>query len=354
MQLIANILRGVAIGLANIIPGVSGGTMALILGIYERLIAAINNMGPKTFTSVFRGKDAFIAEMKKIDAILLGSLAVGALGAVVAVAKLMVYLLNQQHDATYGFFFGLVLLSVAVPYKMLKKKGIAQLISCMVAIAAVVALTLSMSGAERLASAQKKAAIKAQKVAAKKAKAAAAPDGKAAVAKTAAEPGAEIEKVPMDAKKMFFFFLAGAIAISAMILPGISGSFMLLLMGIYFDLLAAINNRQVALLAIFALGCFVGLLAFSRLLNFLLEKFHDLTMSFLLGLVIGSLYAIWPFKTFAMVGPRRIDLDNVLPTSMGGNEILTVGCVVAGAVVVLAFMWIEARREKPNSEAVSP
>lgn len=349
MQVIANILRGVAIGLANIIPGVSGGTMALILGIYERLIAALNNMGPKTVTSIFRGKDAFLTEMKRIDAVLLGSLAIGALGAVVAVAKLMVYLLNQQHDATYGFFFGLVLLSVVVPYKMMKKKGVGQLVSCFVAIAAVVALTLSMSGADRLASAQRKAEIKALKVAAKAAKAAKA-GGVAAATGANDTESAEITKVPTDAKKMLFFFAAGAIAISAMILPGVSGSFMLLLMGIYFDLLTAINSRQLGLLAVFALGCFVGLLAFSRLLNFLLDKFHDLTMSFLLGLVIGSLYAIWPFKTFATVGARRIDLDNILPTSFGANEILTLGCVVAGALVVIAFMWIEARREKPTAQ----
>lgn len=328
MSHVVNLLRGVAIGLANIIPGVSGGTMALILGIYQRLITAIGNLGPRTVTSLFKGKAAFALEMKRIDIVFLGVLGVGALGAIVAVARLMTYLLDNQHDPTYGFFFGLVLVSVVVPYRMIKRKGISAVISCLVAIALVVGLTLAMSGEDKLASAQTKAALKAS----------------AAKVEGAARPAVDV--VPRDPKTMLLFFVAGAIAISAMILPGISGSFMLLLMGVYFDVLACITGRQFVMLGIFAAGCGVGLILFTKLLKLLLERYHDVTMAFLLGLVVGSLYAIWPFKSFGMAGGKRVDMDNILPVSFGANEMLTLGAMLAGCVVVGIFVWIEVRQER--------
>jgi putative membrane protein len=329
MQIVVNLLRGVAIGLANIIPGVSGGTMALILGIYQRLITAIGNLGVGTVTSVFRGRRAFVEEMKRIDAFLLGTLAVGALGAIVAVAKLMTYLLEHQHDPTYGFFFGLVLVSVVVPYRMIKRKGVGALLSCAVAVALVVGLTLAMSGQEKLESAQRKAALKA-----------------AAAQVEGGDAAGASGKVPRDAKTMLLFFVAGAVAISAMILPGISGSFMLLLMGVYFDVLACITGRQLVLLGIFAVGCLVGLVLFTKLLKLLLERFHDVTMAFLLGLVIGSLYAIWPFKSYGMAGGVRVDMDNILPGAFGQTEILTLVAFLAGCAIVAVFVWIEIRQER--------
>jgi putative membrane protein len=332
MELVVNLLRGVAVGLANIIPGVSGGTMALVLGIYQRLITAIGNLGIGTFTCVFKGRKAFVEEMKRVDIIFLGTLGVGAFGAIIAVAKLMTYLLEHQHDPTYGFFFGLVLVSVVVPFRMVKHKTVGTFIACLLAVALVVGLTLAMSGQEKLESAQRKAALK------------------AAAAKTVDAGGnkaaAETDKVPRTTKMMILFFIAGAVAISAMILPGISGSFMLLLMGVYFDVLACITGRQLVLLAIFAAGCGVGLIVFTKLLKFLLERFHDVTMAFLLGLVLGSLYAIWPFKSFGMAGGRRVDMDNILPTAFGQNEILTLAAVLAGCAIVGAFVWIEIRQEK--------
>lgn len=338
-EIVVNLLRGTAIGLANIIPGVSGGTMALILGIYQRLITAIGNLGPRTAKAPFLGWRAFVEELKRVDALFLAVLAVGALGIIVAVARIMPYLLDQQHDPTYGFFFGLVLVSVLVPYRMIKRKGIGVVLCCIAAIALVVGSTLAMSGEKRLASEQKKAAIKAA--------AAAKMDGDPGKDEKAKEMAKRKDLVPRDAGTMFFFFVAGAVAISAMILPGISGSFMLLLLGVYFDVLRCVNNRQWVLLGIFALGCGVGLLLFTRLLKYLLERYHDLTMAFLLGLVIGSLWAIWPFKSFGMAGDKRVDMANILPASFGSNEALTLAAVVAGGAIVAVFIWIESRQSKP-------
>lgn len=344
MQLLINMLRGVAIGLANIIPGVSGGTMALILGIYERLIRAIKSVGLGTFLSVFRGKKAFVDEMKRVDALLVGALGVGALVAVVAAAKLLVHLLNKQHDPTYGFFFGLVLVSVIVPFRMVKKLSAGTVISALLGIVLVVGVSVALSGEQRVESARQKAAIKAAKIA--KADATKA----VAAAKTPnAAPTAKRYSVPVDGASLFLFFISGAIAICAMILPGISGSFVLLLMGVYFDVLACINERNFALLAVFALGCVLGLALFARLINFMLQRFADPTLAFLGGLVFGSLYAIWPFKSFAVVAGQRVDMNNVLPTGFGANELVTLGAVVAGCVIVLLFFWIEKKQPKPDT-----
>ncbi|MFH1132139.1 MAG: DUF368 domain-containing protein, partial [Pseudomonadota bacterium] len=254
MSILTNLLRGVVIGLANIIPGVSGGTMALILGIYARLIAAVHNLGFRTIKSFFGGRRALLAELKRVDALFLATIGVGAVATIVAVAKLLMYLLHHHHDQTYGFFFGLVLASVVVPFKMIRKKSLSGLLACVLAVVAVLVLTIGISKEDRLASAQKKAAIAAAKAA------------------TSSPTENKIKEIPSDMKTMLIFFVAGAIAISAMILPGISGSLMLLLMGVYFDIMACITNRQFVLLGIFALGCLLGLLAFSRILNFFLEK----------------------------------------------------------------------------------
>ena len=338
MEIAINALRGVAIGLANIIPGVSGGTMALVLGIYSRLIDAIGKLGPQTVKCLFCGPKAIAEEMKRIDAVFLGALAAGALAAVVCAAELLTWLLANQHDPTYGFFFGLVLASVVVPYRMIKRKGAGAVVVCIIGIACVMALTLAMSGEERLASEQKKAALKAAKIERKAAAASAAdPEGKGA---------AVVEKIDDGTTQKLLFFFAGVVAIAAMILPGISGSFMLLVMGIYFDVLAAITGRQFVLLGIYPLGCMLSLVLFTKVLNFLLDRYADITMAYLLGLVVGSLYAIWPFKTFGMAGGMRVDMDNILPTAFGSNEIMTFAAALAGLAIVAAFIVIEMRQAK--------
>jgi putative membrane protein len=136
-----------------------------------------------------------------------------------------------------------------------------------------------------------------------------------------------------------------------MILPGISGSFMLLLMGVYFDILTCITERQLVPLGVFAAGCLLGLLLFTRLLNFLLERWHDVTMAFLLGLVVGSLWAIWPFKSYGLAAGQRVDMENILPAGFGLNEIFTVLAALVGMAVVAAFLWVESRQGQAAAEA---
>lgn len=367
VQFLINLARGAAVGIANIIPGVSGGTMALILGIYERLITAIGNIGPASIKNMIKGRKAFMEEMRRLDVVFLGTLGAAAVVTIVVVAGLMKYLLLNQHDPTYGFFFGLVLVSVVVPWRMMKRKSAGAMVAAVLAVIMVVGLTLAMSGEEQLASTRKKACLKLARTQAKAA--IKAPGSPAATKPLPRVCDAVVEankgkKVAMDIGQLVFFFFAGAIAISAMILPGISGSFMLLLMGIYFDMLNCINavrlgvtarqfgeiTEPAILLAVFSFGCLLGLLLFTRLLKFLLRKFHDVTLAFLTGLIVGSLYAIWPFKEakFAIPGnpETRVDLQNVLPASVGGNELLTLLSVVLGAAIVAGFVWYEVKSGK--------
>lgn len=333
MEILKNILRGLAIGLANIIPGVSGGTMALVLGIYQRLLNAISNIGPESVKAISGGVSEIREELKRIDAIFLASLGAGAAIAIIAAAKIMAYLFENHHDPTYGFFFGLVLISIAVPLRMIKRISMPALGATFVAIVLVVGLTMTMSGEDRLQAARKKAQIKAQQN---------------ELTENIADKTGSL--IPTDARTVAFFFLSGIIAISAMILPGISGSFMMLLMGVYFDILICINERQLIPLLAFGLGCVIGILAFTRFLNYLLKKYHDLTMSFLLGLVLGSLYAIWPFKTFGMAGGKRVDINNIIPANFGQNELLTLSAALAGCALVGIFIYFENIQSKKPAE----
>ncbi len=328
MELFKNILYGVIVGIANIIPGVSGGTMALVLGFYERLIDAVHNISGKTIEALFglfrfnrTGIENLKSELRRIDADFLAAILLGALAAIVALASLMTYLLKKWHDPTYGFFFGLVLISAFVPYRIIKRKTIPVFLSFILAVAGVLAVSGAISDAEKIEKARVKYELKEK--------------GKSGRTENSV-------KRDLSPVKIVYLFFTGAIAISAMILPGVSGSLLLLIMGAYFDILAAIADRDFLLLGIFAAGCIAGILLFTRLLNFLLKRWGDETMGGLLGLVVGSLWMIWPFRNSANVGDEIIYLSNRMPGEFGPNEWLTIACTVAGMIIVALFIKMEA------------
>ena len=341
MRYLILVLKGCCIGVANIIPGVSGGTMAVMLGIYERLIRALHHIGFSTVSkllSILTLKKGAIsearAELHRIDFGFLIAITFGALLAVVASARLIIYLLNEQHDPTYGFFSGLVLISVIIPFKMLKRFTVKECVSLLLAAGLTVGLTLSMSGEKRLESEQRKHELKESQL------------SENVITGTEASTVA-----PQDASKdadhavgaLFYLFLCSAIAVSAMILPGISGSFIFLLLGVYFDILAAVDNRDWVVIGFVALGGIVGLLAFTRLLNYVLERYYDLTVSFLIGLMLASLYGLWPFRSYATVGEERIDIAHILPQA-NMNLVITVLAFLVGCGVVFLFYRLESQR----------
>ena len=328
MNVLRLFVNGFLIGIANIIPGMSGGTLALVLGIYERLITALRNIGLQTIKRIlgiftFRKQAVviFYAELRRIDFGFLTILGVGAVVAVLVSTKLIVYLLDSQHDATYGFFFGLVLTSILIPVRMLRGFSWRELSVLLVAAVLLVFI-------EEL---------------------------KKNAAGTASVTGSSLE---MSLGTLAFFFGCGALSISAMILPGVSGSFLLLAFGVYFPLLTAIKAfmeevpgtfsgeisrlflNNFLTLVVFTLGCLSGLLIFTRLLNFLLDRYRNLTISFLIGLMVGSLYGLWPFRGTMKVGDKSYDTGHLLP-DIDLNFLITVCVFLIGCGVILVFSRLE-------------
>ncbi len=326
LSLLSLIFKGGLIGIANIIPGVSGGTMAMVLGIYERLIRSLNCIGIGTVKKIMSFKITDIRrECQRIDVGFLFLIAVGAAMAIVTTSKLIVLLITEQHDPTYGFFCGLILLSILTPLRMMKQFHFYYLIPLLCATILTVGLTISMGGEKTLEKEKQKYKIE-------------------QLQKKLGGQDTD-RQVGRSVGRLVYLFIVGTIAISAMILPGISGSFVMLLFGVYFEILLAINNRDLTLLITFAIGCGLGLLAFTRLLNFLLERYHDLTVSFLIGLMIGSLYGLWPFREFEVVNSQRIDFAHVLPR-INTNLEITFVAFLFGCVIILIFDQFEKLNQR--------
>ena len=251
-----NVARGLMMGGADIIPGVSGGTVALILGIYERLVAAISHIGLHLLQLLWQRKWKEAAN--HIDFRFLAALGCGVLIGVVGLAKLMNLLLTHYASYTFAAFFGLIIASSLLVSRMVKPKNEnEQTMSIVIGItAAAFALWLVSRDVFH------------------------------------AQPG------------YVYTFFCGTIAICAMILPGISGAYILLLLGKYHDITDKIHNvtkfqataAEWGELVTLAAGCVVGLILFSKLLRKLLARFHGPTMAAMCGFMLGSLYKIWPFR----------------------------------------------------------
>jgi putative membrane protein len=309
---ILTLIKGFLIGIANIIPGVSGGTFALILGVFDRIIGALNSLGYQTLKVLFRfissgfrgrGREAFIEEWRRLDLSFLTLLSFGAVAAIFSSSFLIDYLLKAHYSPTLAFFIGLIIPSVAIPWAMMTRRGAALLL-----IAPGIALTVGVSLVM--------------------------PDSAAG------------NDNPLIA------ILTGAAAISAMILPGISGSYVMLVMGQYQNVLARLTGLQIGLtrgevdleavvwLAALALGMVVGIILFARLLHFLLRRFRSGTMAFLIGLLIGSLWVLWPFKEIsegAEIADRHGEIKEEVKIATAPNRMPKTareGLIAGGALVV--------------------
>ncbi len=249
-------LKGVAMGAADIVPGVSGGTIALITGIYEELIESIKNINFKLFkTLIDKGIKQFWKQLNGNFLIILLS---GIFSSVILLAQIIVFLLENHEYKIWGFFFGLIIASAFLILKDIESLDIMPLFLLFFGIAVGVAISLS---------------------------------------NTTTLPNT-----------YFYIFLTGSIAITAMILPGISGSFILLLLSKYEYILNSVKNFNIDVILVFGLGCVFGLLIFSRLLHFLFQNFKDNLLGLLSGILIGSLLKIWPFqKTLS----TRVNSDGI-------------------------------------------
>ena len=238
------ILNGFIIGIANVLPGVSGGTIAFIFGIYEDILFSIRSFNLNFLKLLLQLKFKEARDLIPIK--FLSLLSLGLILAIVIFSRLLVWLIQNEPILINSFFFGLILATVPLMGKVIKKWSIFVLFS----------IILSILGTFYL-----------------------------------------LNMVPVDTPdSLWFIFLCGAISISAMILPGISGSFVLLILGKYFYIMDAINTRDLLILLIFLSGASLGLIFFVRLLSWLMNKYHDITIAILTGFVVGSLSKIWPWK----------------------------------------------------------
>jgi len=239
------LLKGIAVGVANVIPGVSGGTIALITGIFERLINSLKSFGLTALKLLFAGK--WKAFVEKTDLYFLMSLLIGVALAIVSLARIFDYLFHHYPVYIWSFFFGLILASVYYVGKTVEKWNIPVIVTFTIGTLIALMFTFLTPATEN--------------------------------------------------NNFFYLVLCGVVAVCSMILPGLSGSFVLILMGNY-QLIAieAINNRDLGILLPVALGAGVGLVAFSHLLSWVFKRYKDQTIASLTGFIMGSLGVIWPWK----------------------------------------------------------
>jgi len=362
MNWIKDILHGVAFGVANIIPGVSGGTLALVLGFYERLLGFLNQFNLATIKELLRLKfhwlrhpfspeasKAFWGRLADDDWGFMGRLLLGAFVAIAGLAQLMDTLLNEHFALTYAFFFGLILLSVQVPWKLVSSKGAKIWISLIAGLLITVGISASVNPYEK---AQRKSDLYQAQL----------EQETPSSSEVQSEDSAFSFVGKYTGSDYLMIFLAGMVAISAMVLPGISGSLMLILMGQYFILIRAISSLtsqglldDIIFLGSCGLGMGIGLMLTARLVEIALRKAHDATMAFLTGLIIGSLYALWPFKKMFVLDEVQRDGSilegrniasniNQLPSEISA-WIPVLGVMVAGAFVMWGVMRLEAKTE---------
>lgn len=290
-------LKGIGMGAADVVPGVSGGTIAFIVGIYDELIDSIKSINIHSLKLLFTGK--FIAFWKAINANFLLSLIVGIAISIFSLAKLITYLLDNEPVLVWAFFFGLVLASTWFVSKDIKEWNWKTILGFIAGAAIAYYITIA----------------------------------------TPAE----------TSTNLLFIFFCGAIAICAMILPGISGSFILLLLGKYYYIMEAINKLDFVVLGVFAVGALLGITSFSRVLSYALKYFRNITLSVLTGFMLGSLNKVWPWKE--VVETYVNSHGEVKP--LVENNILPSELVVEGfALMVVGFVLVYVL-EKLSAKKVS-
>ena len=236
---------GILMGIADAIPGISGGTIALLLGIYEELIGSISNFNINLFQNLKNKGIKYC--WNKINGNFLLSLISGVLLSLVSFVKIFSILIEKYPLFIWSFFLGLILATLFVINRNIKKWDIANFI--LIFIFAFLTILLSI-----------------------------------------------INPSISENINLFYIFICGIIASSAMILPGISGSLILVILGVYTLIINALNNLEYNIILVFLIGCLIGIINFSKIIKWLFHNYRDYTFSIMLGLVIGSIYTVWPWK----------------------------------------------------------
>lgn len=283
--MIANLLRGLLIGIAEVIPGVSGGTIALIVGIYERVIGSAASVA-EALAHLARGRFAAAkSSLERIDWKLVFPVLAGMFAAILVAAAVLEPLLESQPENMRGLFSGLILISLVVPYRMVGAswRGVDFVLAGLAAALSFVLVGLPWQ--------------------------------------EATDPS------------LVLVFFAAAVALCALVLPGVSGSFLLLAIGFYTPTIAAVNDRDFGYLSVFILGAITGLALFSTALRWLLVNQRRITLVVMTGLMLGSLRALWPWQ-------------NNLGQPLSPESLTPLVFSAAGALIVLLLLWVQSRATK--------
>lgn len=305
MKIILNIIRGALIGMAELVPGVSGGTIALVTGVYERVLYAANRFLDSIKTLIKGPADKrpeAITRLKRLDWMLLLPMLAGMFLCVVTMAGVMEGFVTDQPVLSRALFMGMVLVSIAVPLLMIDWNDARQKVAKgILAFVIAACATFFLTG---------------------------------------------LTSAPKEDPNLLFVFLAAAVAICALVLPGVSGSFFLLAVGLYSTTMAAVDSRDLGYLAVFAAGALTGLILFVRILEKLLASVRTMTLVVMAGLMFGSLRALWPWQ----------DSDATL---LAPEENIGTAAVMfaLGAIAVAAMVFTEryfAHKVNAQSDATTP
>ncbi len=292
------ILKGIAMGAANVIPGVSGGTMALITGIFERLIDAIKSFNLKAAKLLFSFKLKEFA--KQVDLFFLIAVFGGIAIAIITLAKLFDYLFINYPVYIWAYFFGLVLASVYFVGKTVSKWTSSVIITFIIGTSAAIAISLMNPATENTGT--------------------------------------------------IYLVLCGVVAMCSMILPGLSGSFVLILMGNYqLVMIDAVNNMDLQILMPVGIGAVVGLIAFSHILSWVFKRYRNQTISLLTGFILGSVSILWPWQKVVFLKdelgelilkkgePIIMKYERVLPEAFTNEVIFAILIALAGILSIWAI-----------------
>jgi len=288
--------KGVAMGAANVIPGVSGGTIALITGIFEKLIHSIKSIDIVALKFLFSGKLKQFVD--RVNLYFLVAVFLGIAVSILTLAKLLGFLFENYPVLIWSYFFGLILASVYFVGRRINKITIGVVVAFIVGTAIALVITLLSP---------------------------ATPNG-----------------------DFYYLFLCGIVAICSMILPGLSGSFVLILMGNYeLVFIKAVNDFDVKILGPVVLGSIVGLIAFSHLLSWIFHRFKEVTISLLTGFILGSLSILWPWKENIYQTDEFGNLllknngepiiqgyERILPDNLNPEVLIAVGLIITGIISI--------------------
>lgn len=300
-------LKGMAMGAADVVPGVSGGTVAFISGIYQELVDSLRSINMAALRTLF--SQGVGPAWRQINGNFLLAVFGGILLSLFSMARIIVHAMDQWPELIWAFFFGLVCASTIYVGRQLERWRIQEVLALGAGLAFAIGLNL-----------------------------------------------ANPTQLP---DTWWMLSIAGAIAICAMILPGVSGTYVLLLLGLYSTFLQAISQFQILILASFGIGCVAGLLSFAHVLSWLLREYHSATMAVLTGFLLGSLQMIWPWRhTVSFYENRRGELEPlmqelVLPgryAELTGNDPMVGGVILAAIIgmVLVGGLELWAAKTRPD------